>query len=188
MAFALGLAAVYMWNGLSIASNDVAVQLPVVTSGDNVIVVSPATEQEIFPFSYTSEKKAIIGGRDLSLYDIGEYSDECSWVSVPENHACLAKRQAARHFIFDHLANKSRGYIEIGFPCIDCGPVLHVFVEPDKNGRWGYLITLATNGPMHTSRGHTLKFRHPNSEEKESGYTHNVLSFIDDQGKEIESF
>lgn len=188
MAFALGLSAVYMWNGLSITSNEVAVDLPNVKSTDDVLVVFAADEQDVYPFGYAAQKRKAIGDRDLSLYDIGEYSDVCGWGSNAENDACHAKRHAAKRFIYDHLTNQRRGYIEIGLPCVDCAPVFHVFIEPDRKGRWSYVITLTTNGPGRTARGHSLKFRPPNSDEKERGYIDRILSFIDDGGKEVESF
>ena len=50
MAFALGLAAVYMTNGLKIASEAVPVKLPETRFGD-VLVVTPANAKEILsPF------------------------------------------------------------------------------------------------------------------------------------------
>ncbi len=186
ITFALGMAAVYMSNGLSIASNDVDVNLPVVESDDNVLVVFPASQEDVYPFGYVAQKREAIGKRDLSLYEIGEFADECFFES--EYKDCMAKRQAAKRFIVDHLANQRRGYIEIGIRCSDCSPVFHVFIEPDRNGHWGFVITLTTNGPGRTARGHKLKFRRPNREEKERGYNEEMLSFINDYGKEEESF
>ena len=59
MAFALGLAAAYMWNVLSIASNDVAVELPTVTTDENILVVFP-----IRPYNYEDQRKKMFAGRD----------------------------------------------------------------------------------------------------------------------------
>ena len=187
MAFALGLAAVYLWNGLSIASNEVAVDIPAVKSADDVLVVFPAGEEDIYPFGYAAQKRKAIGNRDLSLYDIGDFSEVC-WGTETEIGVCLTKRRAAKRFIYDHLANERRGYIEVGLPCADCGPVYNVFIEPARDGRWGFVVTLATNGPGRTSRGHILKFRPPNSDERRRGNPNEVLSFINDAGKEVESF
>ena len=188
MAFALGLSAVYMWNGLSISSNEVAVDLPTVKSADDALVVFPADEQDVYPFGYAAQKRKAIGDRDLSLYDIGEFSDVCNWGSEAEIGICVVKRHAAKRFIYDHLTNHRRGYIEVGLPCADCSPVFHVFIEPDRKGRWSYVVILATNGPGRTARGHTLKFRPPNSDEKLRGYANEMLSFIGYAGKEVESF
>jgi hypothetical protein len=187
--FALGFAAFYMWKGLSIASSEVSVDLPPIQSGGDVLVIFPATQQDINPYIYNFQKAKIIGDRDISLYDIGEYSDECSWVSGAEHNGCLVKRRAAKQFVTDHLVNKRRGYIEIGLPCVDCSPVYHVFIEPDlSSGLWHFSITLATNGPGRTSRGHIVKLRTPTSDERMRGQNNEVLSFIDDSGKEVASF
>ncbi len=174
MSFALGMAAVNMWSGFYVASNEVAVDLPVVTSADNVLLVFPAVQVahlddgEIHPFGYETEKRKAIGKRDLSVYDVGEFVEECFFES--EHRDCTAKRRTAKRFIVDHLANKRRGYIEIGLRCVDCSPVFHVFIEPDMNGLWGFVITLTTNGPGRTAKGHRIKFRKPNHEEKALGY------------------
>ncbi len=186
--FALGLAVFYLWKGPSIASSEVSVDLPKIQSGEDVLVIFPATQQDINPYVYDYQKVKIVGDRDLSLYDLGEYSDECSWASGAERDVCLDKRRAAQQFIVDHFASKHRGYIEIGLPCVDCSPVYHVFIEPDRTGHWDFSITLATNGPGRTSRGHTLKFRAPTSNERMRGQSNEVLSFIDDSGKEVGSF
>ncbi|CAN5554800.1 hypothetical protein BH10ACI2_BH10ACI2_18220 [soil metagenome] len=188
MAFSLGLAAVFSWNGWLIASNEVAVDLPVITSKDDVLVIFPADESVIYPYGYQVQKNKVIGDRDLSLYDIGEYSDPCGYRPGSEETSCLRIRSAARHFVDAHRASQRRGYLEIGLPCMDCGPVYHIFIEPDVYGRWGFVITLATNGPGRTSRGHTLKFRRPTFEEKNRDDPNEILSFLNDSGREVESF
>ena len=130
----------------------------------------------------------IIDGRDLSIYDIAEAFDICGYVSSEENDVCLSERQAARGFVYHHLTDKRRGYIKVGLPCVDCSPVNHIFIEPDTNGRWSYSITLETNGPLSTSRGHYVRFRPTNKDERERGYPRSVLSFINRSGDEVDPF
>lgn len=192
MAFALGLAGVYLWNGLSIGTGEVYVDIPAVTSSENDMVIFPANDVESGLFNstgssdYTAQKRSAIGDRDISLYDISEVANVC--LDDPTFRNCMGKRQAARRFILDHLTRNRRGYSEIHMPCIDCAPVYHVFIEPDQSGRWRFVLTLATKGPGSTVTGHIVKFRRPNSNERYSNNPGKVLSFLDDAGKEIGSF
>jgi hypothetical protein len=129
-----------------------------------------------------------LNGRDLALYDTTEFADECSWQSGNDFKNCLSKRDAARQFVYDHWTQQRRGYIEVGFWCRDCSPVDHIFIEPDENGRWIIVITLATNGPLETSRSVKAVFRRPHRDDRRRDGSSRILSLIDDKGHEVDAF
>ncbi|HEV8593452.1 MAG TPA: hypothetical protein VGQ55_15210 [Pyrinomonadaceae bacterium] len=186
--FALGLAAVYMWNGLSIGMSEVPVDLPKIESNDEIMVVFPTSASDIgVPGHYGDRTEQIFDGRDLSLYDTTEFSRECGFESGKDLKRCLSKRDAARRFIHEHWTKQRRGYIKIGFPCRDCSPVDHIFIEPDKNGRWIIVATLESNGPLRTSRGAKAVFRRPRQGRWDDGSSR-MLSLIDEKGSEVEAF
>lgn len=187
MAFAFGLATVYMWNGISIWMSTVQIDLPKVTSKDDVLFVFPSTARDASPY-YIPEEGEIVRGRDLSLYDDDGYVESCDQVDEKDWNACLRKRDAARRFVFDHWAAKRRGYIQVGHPCVDCSPVDHIFIEPDPTGKMRIVITLQTNGPLRTEEASKVRFRQATEEEKRRTDSATVLVFVDRNGTEIDYF
>ena len=187
MAFALGLAAVYMWDGLSIGINSIPVDLPKIDSKDDVLFIFPSTERDASPY-YVHTEEEIVDGRDLSLYDEGGYVDSCDAVDNDKWASCRNRREAAREFIFNHWKEKRPGYIQIGHPCVDCSPVDHIFIEPDSNGEFRIVVTLATNGPLRTEQASKARFRRANKEEKRQTDSATILVFVDRNGKELDFF
>jgi len=187
MAFALGLATVYMWNGISIGMSADPVDLPTVDSEHEILFVFPFTARDASPY-YIPKEREIVDGRDLSLYDEGGYIESCGAVNENEWAACLRQREAARRFVFDHSAEKRRGYIQVGHPCVDCSPVDHIFIEPDPNGELRIVITLETNGPLRTEEASKVRFRRANKEEKWRTNSATILVFVDRNGTEIDYF
>lgn len=187
MAFALGLATVYMWNGISTGMNEIAIDLPEIDSEDEVLFIFPSTARDASPY-YIPKEGEIVNGRDLSLYDDGGYIESCHQVEEKEWPGCLRNREAARGFAFDHWAAKRRGYIQVGHPCVDCSPVDHIFIEPDPTGKMRIVITLQTNGPLRTEEASKVRFRRAKEEEKRRTNSSTVLGFVDRYGTEIDYF
>ena len=186
MTFAFGLAAVYAWAGYSIEHDQVPVDLPKVAGTDNVLFIFPTGPQDNGYGSREDRLAQIIGNRDLSSYDLGTYAPTCDFEETLAD--CLALRQDARDFIYSHLRDKRKGYIKVGFPCVDCGPIDHFFIEPDQYGRWKTVITLDTNGPLRTSTATSVTFRKPTKDERFEGHPSRVLSLVNVTGHEIEAF
>lgn len=147
MAFALGLAAVYMANGIHVAWQQVAVSLPQTYSG-NVLVVTPTAGPYIRlplecpgdgasgPDDYDWVKRKIIGDRDMSLYDDGGHFDDPGFYPKKDEKEVEASVKAARDFIWSHWQQKKRGYLVIFRSSIDAGSDAHIFIEPDRHGNW----------------------------------------------------
>jgi len=187
MAFALGLAGVYMWNGLSIEMNSIPIDLPKVDSEGGVLFIFPSTARDASPY-YIAKEGEIVNGRDLSLYDEGGYVESCVGVSENEWAGCLKRRAAARKFVFDHWTEKRRGYIKIGHFCVDCSPVDHIFIEPDTSGGMRIVITLETNGPLRTEEASKVRFRRATRDEQRLTFSRTVLSLEAQSGNEIDYF
>lgn len=185
MAFALGLAAVYMWNGFSIAMEPVPVELP--SASEEVLYIFPSSYRDASRY-YIPKPGEIVAGRDLSQYDIAGYVEDCMGVDDDEWNDCLKQRDAARRFVADHWKEKRRGYIEIGHPCVDCSPVDHIFIEPDAQGDWQIVITLETNGPLRTDTAKSVRFKRADEGERRRTDSKSVLSFLDSNGKQIDYF
>lgn len=185
MTFAIGLATVYFWNGISIGIGEMPMALPRINSEDEVLFVFASTALDASPY-YIAKDGEIVNGRNLSLYDEGGYIESCG--VIDELAGCLRQREAARRFIFDHWAKKRSGYIQVGHPCVDCSPVDHIFIEPDSTGKMRIVITLETNGPFRTNEASKLRFREANMEEKRRTDSSVILVFIDRNGKEIDYF
>lgn len=187
LSFTLGLAAVYLWNGISVGMSVIPVDLPKVDSKDEVLFVFPSTASDASPF-YIPKEGEIVNGRDLSLYDEGGYIESCEAVDENEWTGCLRRRKVARRFVFEHWAEKRRGYIQVGHPCVDCSPTDHIFIEPDPYGGLRIVITLETNGPLRTEEASKVRFRRANKDEQRRTFSTTVLSFIDQRGNEIDYF
>jgi hypothetical protein len=145
IAFALGLAAVYMTNGLRIAWEAVPVKLPEARS-DNVLVVSPVTAADIGPLARCRGasgpdddgwvRKKIFDGRDMHLYEGGGHHDGSGYDPRDELWRVEASLRSAREFIWSHWQQKKRGYVVVSMSSVDAGSDAHIFIEPDQNGNW----------------------------------------------------
>jgi hypothetical protein len=102
---------------------------------------------------------------------------------------CRAKRDWARRFILEHWSEKKQGYISVGYPCTDCSPTDHFFIEPNKDGEWHIVIAFETNDGIHRlPTAFSVKFRRPTKDERETESSTRVLSLVDKNCKEIRSF
>lgn len=187
MAFALALAAVYMFNGISIWMNTIPVDLPKINTEDEVLFIFPSTAHDASRF-YVPKEGEITDGRDLSIYEEGGYIESCEAVDDNERASCRRQRESARQFVFDHWAEKRRGYIKVGHPCVDCAPVDHVFIEPGSGGEFRIVITLENGAPPRTQEGVRVRFRRANEEERWRADSAKILVFVDQNGKEIDYF
>ena len=186
LMFALGLAAVYMWRGLSIGMNEVSVDLPKINSGDEVLTIFPSGD----PWNpYGDRTEQLLNGRNMSLYDTTEFSTECSFQAGKVLRSCLRKRDAAREFVYDHWKQQRRGYLQVGLTCYDCAPVYHIFIEPDQSGQWIISGTMEERTmPLKPTRIVDARFRKPASDEWWTNGSRRVLSLINERGQEVEAF
>lgn len=187
MALALGIAAVYMWNGLIVGRNVIHVDLPKISSEDDLLFIFPSTARDASPY-YIPKEGEIVDGRDMSLYDEGGYIASCDAVDDNERTGCLRQREDARRFVIDHWTKKRRGYIQVGRPCVDCSPVAHVFIEPDPNGEFHFVITSQSQGPLITEKASRVRLRKADMEENWRTNSTRILVFLDRNGKEIDYF
>ena len=129
-------------------------------------------------------------GRDLQGYVIGGQVGECSLPEGSERQSCLVNRDRARRFIYDHWVSRRRAYIAIDFPCADCMPTLHIFIEPDAVGRWRVVNVLEESrfDPQRRPDAFDIAFRRPTADERRREKAVRVLSFRDSSGTEVDSF
>lgn len=129
-------------------------------------------------------------GRELATYSRGEHVEECSWQIGPELRHCVDARENAREFILKNWRSKKRAYVAVDFPCIDCAPVRHLFIEPDTTGRWRIATVLEDRrfAPRYPPNAFGVKYRRANRREVDRERVRRVLSFLDESGKELASF
>jgi len=196
IAIAVGLFAVTVSNRFIDYLNQIPVDIPQVES-----------ETPFYVFSYTcagvcwgddggtfervpdEQNPRIVQDRDMTQYDLGGYADSCGYAEEKMERPCQLKRDRARQFIVDHLNKKRRGFVSVGYPCADCGPTDHFFIEPDQHGKWRITITFVTSdGVHHLPTAFELKFRQATKEEFRREGSSQVLSLLNKNGKEIRSF
>jgi hypothetical protein len=68
--------------------------------------------------------------RDMSLYDEGGHYDCREWIVTGKG---VCDEIKIRDFIWEHWANKKRGYIRISYNSVDAGATHHIFIEPVRN-------------------------------------------------------
>ena len=128
-------------------------------------------------------------GRELAGYARGGFIYECSWRVGGDQHRCLKDREDARKFIYDHWQSKTPAYVEIEFPCFDCAPTMHVFIEPDELGVWR--IAIIHEEPRYPWRrspdAYDVIYRKSDPDRDWSERSRRVLSFRNSTG-EIDSF
>jgi hypothetical protein len=144
MAFGLGIAAVYMWQGLSVAWWGVPVDLPEARSASVLEVTVPLEEKPRGP-DYLCDEHAdpndravcldqvIFEGRDISLYDDGGRQG-CGLVNPL---SCERSMEKARRFVWEHWKKRKRGHVAIARASVENGEwVTHLFIEPNADGSW----------------------------------------------------
>ncbi|PYS85918.1 MAG: hypothetical protein DMF62_17630 [Acidobacteria bacterium] len=128
--------------------------------------------------------------RDLSAYDLGGKVEECSSKEGSEMNQCLTSREKAREFIYNHWRSKTKGYIAVDFPCADCGPIVHIFIEPNEYGKWRVATRLEDGrfGLFQRDDAFDVKYKRANEIELRRESTNRVLTFVGKDGKEVRSF
>jgi hypothetical protein len=152
MMFALGLAAVYMINGLSVAWSEVPVDLPKISSGevipvfiDNKWVLRRDTNCGFDPNDLRviadCTRQNLFEGRDMTLYE--QHHLTCDYrIDMREKFdPCPATMKALRNLIWRHWSTRTRGYIVVSNP----GDYWnhdedHYFIEPNLNKKWRVVI------------------------------------------------
>jgi hypothetical protein len=169
---ALGLASVRFFIFLYEEWTVVRVDLPQVQSETPIFVYA---RNPAFYHKITDEE--LIQDRDLSLYDL----------------YCLSwrERSQVRKLIFKYWEAKKQAYINYVNCAGDSCSEIHIFIEPDNNGKW--LIVLRYTGDLRypfleEERGFSLKFKRATEDEYPLGKGQFFLSVLDKNGKEIAGF
>ena len=147
MAFGLGLAGVYMWQGLYLTWWGVPVDLPTAQSGNVLEVTAPLLEKPRADKYLCDEfadqndrasclQRVIFEDRDKSLYDNGGQQG-CGLDR--QNVApldCKRSMEKARRFVWDHWKKRKRGYVAVSQANDKAEWVTHLFIEPTGDGNW----------------------------------------------------
>lgn len=148
LAFGLGLAAVYMQQGLPFAWWGVPVDLPDARSGSVLEVTVPLEEKLRGPsylcdeFTDKSDRAAclnrfIFENRDMSIYDDGDRQGCGLESSLLETHVnCKQSMEKARRFVWEHWKKRKRGYVAVVSTFPEGEYTDHLFIEPDETGSW----------------------------------------------------
>lgn len=140
----------------------------------------------------------IAQNRDLTLYDDGghvncrvgmlRYSGETT--NDFSRERCQVQR--SRDFVWGHWQTKKRAYIRISFDTVDAVSTSHLFIEPDRDGRWHVAWRIARHSNEITDIPDIRSIRQrPAMREDifecrcDPGTI--LLSFIDWEGDEIQS-
>jgi hypothetical protein len=139
LTLALGLAAVFMLRGMSIAWSEVPVDLPVTETGEVIRVQVadrvPHSGTRLRKFycqdGSTTENKVcldqrIFGDRDMDLFEKGGEFDATNLQSLSE----------ARRFVWDHWKRHKPGYLSIAHSGADFEWTDHLFIESEPSGKW----------------------------------------------------
>ena len=143
-AFGLGLAAVCVWQGLSLAWWGVPVDLPEARFANVLDVTVPLAKKlggsKYLCDEFTDENyrasclhQAIFQGRDMSLYDNGGRAFKgCD--DYPSY--CEKPLEKARRFVWQHWKQRKRGYVIVARVSPEAVWETHLFIEPGPDGRW----------------------------------------------------
>jgi len=152
MTFTLGLAAVYMSNGLAVAWNEVPVKLPTAVSS-NVLAVFPDTSRLLTrekncgkdpadpQARLDCENDRIFEDRDMTLY--AKYEITCD---PPESdrvlYHCGQEKdfRELRNMVWRHWGEKRRTHIIFKYAGDWWREEEHYFLEPGRNNTWRLVI------------------------------------------------
>lgn len=146
-AFGLGLAAVFMWKALSIAWQDVPVDLPKAQSSDVLVVTVPIERRTSEPKYFCDElsdetakasclHQLVFEDRDLSVYDsFGRQG--CSFEELNANRRkCDQSLAKTRRFVWEHWKKRKLGYVAVARGSDGRTWTTHLFIEPNEEGKW----------------------------------------------------
>lgn len=151
------------------------------------------TEPTYFAVQLQPKPETIFQERDLSEYDYGGVNGECT--NYVNESPCNESLEPARKFLLDHWREKKRAYAVVQFNCMDCSAVYHIFVEPDKAGRWGVVIRRDNSGwdrgfsrNIQDSRAYTILNRRASAADRPFKRGQSYLIFLNIKGEEILRF
>jgi hypothetical protein len=145
MALALGLAAVYMKDGLAIVWDQVPVDLPTIQSSDDVLVVSIRS-----PYEWTTElncgkdprepdnisactNERLFESRDMSLYR--KYEVICNVDVEAEAIDCTKSRALVRRIIWQNWKRNTRAFVLFKNANQPWWADDYFFIEPNTDGK-----------------------------------------------------
>lgn len=147
-ALAIGLAAVFIWQVISISRESVPVEISKARSGDVLLITVPIEKDEnpegkylCDEFTVESDRssclnRVIFENRDMSLYDNfgpqGRSFEELN----KDRLACRRSSAKARQFVWDHWTRRKRGYVAVAKASDGKTWKVHLFVEPAEEGKW----------------------------------------------------
>jgi hypothetical protein len=143
-AAALGLAVVYLWQGLSVAWSGIEVKLPEVRPASVLEIVVPHEEK---PLGYYCDEFAddvertscldriVFQDRDMSLYS-NDGRHGCGVGSEMHLDECKRSLEKARRFVWEHWKGRKRGYVSVVRAFRETESITHLFIEPNSYGKW----------------------------------------------------
>lgn len=88
--------------------------------------------------------KNISQGRNLKQYEQGGNFDCREWSSRDKlSFECNLNR--VRDFIWQNWMNKTKGYIRVSSDSRDSSNTSHIFIEPNKKGKWSITWRIVSN-------------------------------------------
>jgi hypothetical protein len=108
----------------------------------------------------------ITQNRKMSGYDDGGNFDcnsqwmlrlNLKWKGTQPKGICDENR--IRDFIWQHWSERRHGYIRIAYLGIDTSATWHVFIEPNKLGKWGVTIRIVGTSALPGSHASILELR-----------------------------
>jgi len=194
MAIAIGLFAVAVWNRVSTYFDEIPVDLPQVESEVPFYIF---VEQNCHPIScggggsVTDENLPSEQYRDLAQYDHGRDLEQCVGLYEMETQRCQEDWNQARRFIAEHWIERKRAYVVVHYPCgRDNCWTEQDFVEPDEGAQWRIVRTLrkGNDGIEELPTVFRVRFRRVTMGERPDKSSSTVLSFLNNRGREIDTF
>lgn len=147
MTFGLGLASVFMWQGLSTDWWGVPVDLPETRSSSVLEVTVPLEKKPDGPkyfcdeFSEGNERTSclnqlIFESRNISLYADGGRQGCSLEERNTQRSKCERSLERARRFVWDHWKKRQRGHVAVTNASDKAEWVTHLFIEPTADGTW----------------------------------------------------
>jgi hypothetical protein len=145
LALGLGVAAVYLWNGMAVAWSEVAVELP--QANAEVLPVFPAVHDSERKPRYMCEDDPdpaqctdgiVFGGREFP-HDSRRGINGCTIYLYKEAPGkCEADYRMARDRVWEYWTQKKAGYVGIRRFSLKTGRewVTHLFIETNHEGQW----------------------------------------------------
>ena len=186
-ALALGLAAVFIWQVISISRQSVPVELPKAQSGDVLLVSVPIEQKDDPEAKYLCDEfkeggehtlclnRVIFESRDMSLYDnLGQQG--CSFEELDKDRpACERSTAKARQFVWNHWTKRKRGYVAVAKASDGKTWTVHLFVEPAEEGKWRVVERIIPmlrkpEDPEHYWLGDLIEIKWETADESDASY------------------